>query len=91
MRVTGELSFFEIGVPESERARKEHLIAEFRIARSEEVTGLIEDSGVDSLAYGKRWGRYRLRLTDTDLKAQDALLRDLVSRAKGMSAAPGKD
>ncbi len=49
------------------RPRKENLIAEFRVPRTDEVTTLIEDSGLDSLTYDKRWGRYRVRLTKEDL------------------------
>lgn len=68
------------------RARKENLIAEFRISRSDDVTTLIEDSGVDGLPYDKRWGRYRLRLTSNDLAKHSDLLLDLVRRASGTPA-----
>ncbi len=71
------------------RARREHLIAEFRIPRGEEVTALIDDSGVDSLEYDKRWGRYRLRLTSQDLVGQHGLLVELVRRASGTPAPIG--
>ena len=40
------------------RPRKDHLIVELRIPRSEDVTAVIDDSGIDSLPYDKRWGRY---------------------------------
>jgi hypothetical protein len=63
------------------RARKEHLIAEFRIPRADDVTALIEDSGIDSLDYDKRWARYRLRLKKADVKAHRKLLVDLIHRA----------
>jgi hypothetical protein len=69
------------------RARKEHLIAEFRIPRTEEVSALLGDSDVDVLAYDKRWGRYRMRLTGSDLVAQRDLLLDLIRRASGTPAA----
>jgi hypothetical protein len=74
------------GVPDNFvafRARKEHLIAEFRIPRTEEVTALIDGSGVDALAYDKRWSRYRMRLTIADLTQHRDLLLDLVRRASG--------
>ena len=63
------------------RPRREHLIAEFRIPRSDEVTALIEDSGIDSLEYFKRYGQYRMRLTSKDLNVHRELLLDLVRRA----------
>ena len=63
------------------RARKEHLIAEFRIPRSEEVSALLDDSGIDALEYDKRWNHYRLRLTAADLVTHHDLLLDLIHRA----------
>jgi hypothetical protein len=65
------------------RARKEHVIAEFRIPRSEEVGALLDDSGLDVLAYNPRWGRYRARLTTADVSARRDLLLDLIRRASG--------
>ena len=65
------------------RARKEHLIAEFRIARSEDVGALLADSGIDVLEYDERWGRYRMRLPDGDLTARRDLLLELTRRASG--------
>lgn len=65
------------------RARKDYLIAEVRIERSEEVTALIEDSAMDSLPYDK-WGRYRLRLTEPDVEKSQGLLIDLIERASGI-------
>jgi len=69
------------------RARKDYLIAEFRIERSEEVAKSIEESGVDSLPYEKRWGRYRLRLTRADIRKHSDLLGHLIARASGTPAA----
>jgi hypothetical protein len=43
--------------------RHEHVIVTFRIPRSDEVTALIDGSGIDSLEYDKRSGQYRMRLT----------------------------
>lgn len=66
------------------RARKDYVIAEFRIPRTDDVTTLIEDSDVESLPYDKRWGRYRLRLTAADVDKHRSLLKDLIGRAGGM-------
>lgn len=78
------------GVPDNFvtfRPRKEHLIAEFRIARSDEVTALIEAASVDTLAYDKRWNRYRVQLTKPDIEAHGELLVELVKRASGTASA----
>jgi hypothetical protein len=63
------------------RPRREYTIVDFRIPRSEEVTALINDSGVEVLAYEKRYGNYRLRLTSQDVAAHRELLLDLIRRA----------
>jgi hypothetical protein len=42
---------------------------------------LINDSGADNLAYDKRWGYYRLRITTKDIDAHHELLLDLIRRA----------
>jgi hypothetical protein len=75
------------GVPDNfviGRARKAHLITEFRLPRDDEVTSLIEDAGVDSLDYDKRWGHYKLRLTQQDLANHRELLLKLIRRAAGV-------
>lgn len=77
------------GVPDNFiqfRPRKGTLLVEFRIPRSDDVTALIDDSGLDSLAYSKRWGRYRVRLTRNDLGNQSELLRELIGRASGTAS-----
>lgn len=65
------------------RPRKDTVIAQFRIPRSDEVTALIEGSDFDALAYNKRGGRYRIRVTPQDLEKQRDLLLDLIGRANG--------
>jgi hypothetical protein len=65
------------------RARKDYLIAEFRIPRSDEVSALIEYTGIDSLPYEKRWARYRLRLTNADIEKHRDLLVELICQASG--------
>ena len=66
--------------------RREHLIAAFRIPRSEEVSALLSASGVDVLEYNKRSGRYRMRLNHAELEANHDLLLDLTRRASGTPA-----
>lgn len=66
--------------------RKDHVIAAFRAARSDELTELIESSGLDALAYGRR-GRYRVRVTEADLSANRSVLLELVRRASGAQSA----
>jgi hypothetical protein len=72
------------------RARKDYLIAEFRIARNDELSILVDEGGVESLPYDKRWERYRLRLTKADVKKHRDLLVELIRRASG-TPSPGGD
>ena len=68
------------------RARREHLVAEFRIARSDDVSTMIDDSGMDTMPYDKQWSHYRIRLTSKDLDTQRDLLVELIRLASGTPA-----
>lgn len=63
------------------RPRRQHVIVEFKIPRSEEVNQLLEDAAVDVLAYQPRWGRYRIQANREDLDLKADLLRDLIKQA----------
>jgi hypothetical protein len=63
------------------RPSREHAIVQIRIPRSDEVSALINGSGADDLAYDKRWGCYRLRMTTKDIDVHRELLLDLIRRA----------
>lgn len=65
------------------RPRQQHVIAEFRIPRSDELTSRLEEQGLELLEYSTRWGRYRVRLTAIDLDAKHDLLLELVQTAHG--------
>ena len=64
------------------RPRKAHVIGEFKLDRSDELTQRIEDSGIELLGYQNRWGLYRLHLTHADLDTNRDLLLDLVKQAR---------
>jgi len=66
------------------RPKKENLRLEVRVARSEEWTRRLEESGLDLLDYDVRSRRYRIRLTKkADLGTHRNLLLDIL---KGASA-----
>ncbi len=69
------------------RARREHLVAEFRIPRSDEISNMLDESDLDVLPYDKRWGHYRVRLTATDIDKRRTLLVDLIRRSAGVPLA----
>ena len=65
------------------RPRQQHVIAEFKIPRSDELTSRLEEQGVEMLEYSSRWGRYRIRLAAADIEAKRALLVELAQSAHG--------
>ena len=64
------------------RPQKTSVKMEFRLPRSDEIDGLLEDAEIETLEYASRWARYRLRITDADLRAQADLLRKLIADAR---------
>ena len=63
------------------RPRKKHVIIEVKLPRSEEISALIENAGIDSLTYSNRWGRYRMSISAKDVEEQTELLLDLIKRS----------
>jgi hypothetical protein len=74
------------------KPRKEVLGALFRIPRNDGTTEFIESSGLDVLEYDKRWGRYRARLTKSDLDNRRDAITELIRQAKnGLSEPESQD
>mgnify|MGYP005854346243 CR=1 FL=1 len=67
------------------RPQKTSVKLEVRLPRSNEVDTLLEDAESETLEYASRWGRYRIRVTDNDLKAQADLFRQLIADARANS------
>ncbi len=63
------------------RPRRQHVIAELKVPRSEEINQQLEDAGMNVLTYQVRWGRYRLQLDHEDLEQHADLLRGLIKQA----------
>ena len=68
------------------RPRRENVVVGFRIPRSDELTGRIEQSGLDILEYSTRWRRYRVRVSKADLTKHRDLLVGLIATAAGVPA-----
>jgi hypothetical protein len=68
--------------------RKKHMIWEVRIDRNEELEARLEESGLTLLPYDKQWKKYRLQIVPGDLKAQQALIIDLIRMARGLPVEP---
>ena len=59
------------------RPRKNQLHFELKLPQSDELDAKIEQTGLETLEYNKRWGLYRLRLTKDDVKSKGIVLKEL--------------
>ena len=63
------------------RPHKQHVLANFRISRDEELEARMEDTGLDVVRYSSSAGRYFIRLTAEEIVKQRDVLQELVRRA----------
>lgn len=63
------------------RPKKSFLRLEPRLAKSDETQEQLENAGLDVMDYDDRWGRYRIRLTTTDLKKQTEVINQVLTQA----------
>lgn len=59
------------------KPQKKSLRLELRIPKSDETQELLDSADIDVMDYDKRWGRYRIRLSPGELKAQHDFLEGL--------------
>jgi hypothetical protein len=65
------------------KPRKDHVIMEVRIPRSDEISSLLDQSGVEILDYQIKWGRYRVRIFSETIVNHSDLILGLIKRAHG--------
>lgn len=66
------------------RPMKKKVNVELRIPRSDEITEMIDESGVDRLSYDNRDGRYRIGISSASIIDDNRQpLMDLIKTAKG--------
>ena len=63
------------------RPKKSFLRIEPRLAKSDETQEQHETAGLDVMDYDDRWGRYRIRLTPSDLKKQTDVITQVLTQA----------
>ena len=63
------------------RPKKNFIKFELKLPESEEVNTMIDEAGLDTLEYNKRWGLYRVRLTKEDIEAKADVLKNLAKIA----------
>ena len=65
------------------RPRKDWILVELRLERSDETQAQLENAGIAVLVYYARGGQYRIRLTKADLVKNKDLILSLMRRAHG--------
>lgn len=63
------------------RPKKNQLNFELKLPQSDDLDAKIEEAGLETLEYNKRWGLYRLRLTKDDIKSKGVILKELARTA----------
>jgi len=63
------------------RPRKHVINVDVKLPQSPETDQLFEQAGLDVMDYDKRWGNYRFRLSQTEIKQHAELLTKLFKRA----------
>ena len=63
------------------RPKKQQINLEVKIPETDEMDARIEDAGIETLEYNKKWGYYRLRLSESSIKEKSDVLRQLIQAA----------
>ena len=63
------------------RPKKQFLVWEAKLPKSEEVDAMIEAADLETLEYDQRWGLYRIRLKAPDIKKHEETLCQLIKLA----------
>ena len=68
------------------RPKKRFIYFDLKLPHSADVDAMIDDAGLDSMEYSNRSGRYRIRLTENDIKAKSEVLSALSNDAHDLKA-----
>jgi len=63
------------------RPKKNQINLEIKLPETDDINMKIENAGLETLEYNKRWGLYRLRLTKNDVKNKSEMVRELMNLA----------
>lgn len=63
------------------RPQKNALRLEIKLPKADEYDEIISSSGLDMLDYDKRWGNYRLRLTENEIEKHKETIKQLLLTA----------
>jgi hypothetical protein len=71
------------------RPKKNSFRVEIHLKESPEIDQQLDEAGLDSMDYDKRWGAYRVRLTKADIKKHSELLLRLLKMSYGLDVDSG--
>jgi len=63
------------------KPRKKYIILHIKLKQSDDIQKILDETEIDIMDYDKRWGEYRLRLTDKEINKYDETLSDLMKMA----------
>ena len=63
------------------RPRKSHMLLELRLPENDDLTAKVEQSGIETLEYDKRWRAYRLQLAKADVSTKGDVIKELLRLA----------
>ncbi|MBZ0300276.1 MAG: DUF5655 domain-containing protein [Anaerolineae bacterium] len=63
------------------RPKKDWLRLEPRLEQTDELQSRLTEEGLDVMEYDRRWGRYRIRLTKSDMKQHKEFVTELLKLA----------
>ena len=66
------------------RPKKSFVKLELKLPRTDDLDNRIASQGLDSLDYDVRWGNYRLRLTEEDIRSKSDVIRGFIGEAHAM-------
>lgn len=64
------------------RPKKNYMIIELRLQKSEEIDQIIESNDLDEMSYDKRWGNYRIRLNKGEISKKTEVIQTLLEKAE---------
>ncbi len=65
------------------RPIKSSLNMELRLKQSDKIEKMLEDAGLDSMNYDRKWGRYKIKLSEQDVDKNKELITNLLKMAHG--------
>lgn len=62
--------------------KSSYVLTEFRISHDLDLTALLDNSGLETVEYDTRYGRYRVRVFQSDFDVHSDILLELIRRAR---------